>query len=270
MSSASWWYCGVASPSEVREALSQLDEPWLRAYRVAARQLGSLTSAASPIALALLEQAALDGLSPEGFLEKLGKALSSEGSLAERLLAWDARGWSASLLSLPGGVLEVRMLRGHEMVIVGKVHAQEALEAGVRGLREELRARLEDAVVEARLTGRVAPRWLRLVSTLLALRILGLACELGPAPGPQAPRVLAVEQAEVGGVRLSAALLRAGRGRKYIVLAVSGRTVARVRVGGRGRTAAKVENVVRSLPRSISPELRAALLDLAQRLIARG
>ena len=267
VSSASWWYRGVASLSEIEKALSQLDKPWLRAYRDAVKQLSGLTPAASPIALALLEQAALESLDPEGFLEKLSRVLGSEGSLVERLLAWDASGWSASLLPLPGYAFEVRLLRGHEMVIVGRVHAWEVLEAGVRGLCEKLRARMEVAVSEARLEGRASPKWLRLVSMLLALRILSTACELSPTLGRH-PIVLAVERAEVGGVKLSAELM-VERWKKYLVLRVSGREVARLRVGDPGKTEAKAARVIKNLPRDVSPEVRVKLRELAERLIAR-
>jgi hypothetical protein len=269
LASASWWYCGVASPGEVEEALSQLGEPWLRAYEAAVEQLSRYTPGAGPIALALLEQAALEGLSPEGFLEKLGGALAS-GSLAEGLLAWDACGWRASLLPLPTGDIEVRLLRGHEMVVVCKAPAWDALEAGVRGLAGSLRARLEEAL-PAGLRGRVSGRWLRLASLLLAIELIGTALELPPGLRERRrPAVLLAERAEVEGVEVSVEVVRR-RGRRYLAASLSGRRIASVRLGSSPSKAADklLRALDHSMPKSVKPEVRAALQQLLQRVAER-
>jgi len=178
-SSASLWYCWVASHSELEEAGSKLDPLWQEAHRVAAgRVSGFLPAAAAPVALALLEQAAAEGLDPDGFLAKLDKLLGAGGDPVELLLSWDARGWRLSTLLLATRAFEVRLERGYEMLVVDRVAAEEALEAGREGARGEAAGEGEGSAPAAKLREGVAERWLKLVSLLLALEIVGRACEL--------------------------------------------------------------------------------------------
>lgn len=184
--SASWWYRLVASYSELKDATAKLDPLWQEALRVAAGRVGSLLPAAgAPAALALLEQAAAEGLDPDGFFAKLDKLLGAGGDPVELLLSWDAQGWRLSALLLATRAFEVKLERGYEMLVVDRVAAEEALEAGVKGLAGRLEAKLKEAVAAAGPRGGVAERWLKLVSLLLALEIVGRACELPPPPEAQ-------------------------------------------------------------------------------------
>lgn len=270
--SASWWYRHVASYSELKEATAKLDPLWQEALRVTAGRVGGfLPAAGAPVALALLEQAVAEGLDPDGFLTKLEKLLGAGGDPVERLLSWDVRGWRLSVLLLVTRVFEVKLERSYEMLVVDHVNAKEALEAGVKGLAERLEAKLKEAVAAAELRGGVAERWLKLVSLLLALEIVGRACELPPPPPKpkKAVRVLA-ERAEVGGVEVAVEIVRRG-GKRYLTARVSGKRIVAVRFGDLKKAAGTfLKALDNSLPKSAKPEVKTELQRLLQRIVERA
>jgi hypothetical protein len=275
--SASWWYRLVASYSELKDATAKLDPLWQEAHRVAAGRVGSLLPAAgAPAALALLEQAAAEGLDPDGFLAKLDKLLGAGGDPVELLLSWDARGWRLSTLLLATRAFEVKLERGYEMLVVDRVAAEEALEAGVKGLAGRLEAKLKEAVAAAGPRGGVAERWLKLVSLLLALEIVGRACELPPPPrrkkpvrrGKPATRLS--ERAEVDGIEVAVKVVRRG-GRKYLAASVSGKRIAAVRFGDLKKAAGILLKALdNNLPKSVKPEVKTELQRLLQRIVERA
>ena len=266
-SSASLWYCWVASQRELEEAEFKLDPLWQEARRVAAgRVSGFLPAAAAPVALALLEQAA-EGLDPDGFLAKLDKLLGAGGDPVELLLSWDARGWRLSTLLLATRAFEVRLERGYEMLVADRVAAGDALELGVRGLAERLLAKVKEALQAAKLREGVAERWLKLASLLLALDIVGRACELAPPPKRGKPAALLAERAEVGGVEVAVEVLRRGW-RKYLAASVSGKRVVTVRLGDPRKAEGKLLKALDSnLPKSAKPEVKAELQRLLRKVL---
>ena len=269
---ASLWYCFVAPYRELEEAVSKLDPLWQEAHRVAAARVGALLPAAGPpVALALLEQAAAEGLDPDGFIAKLEGLLEAGGDPIELLLSWGVGGWKPSTLLLASRSLEVKLERGYEMVVFDRVPAEKALEAGVRGLAERLRAKLEEAVAAAKLRGKVTERWLKAVALLLALEIFGRACEIRPAPAErERPAETLAERAKVGDAEIAVEVVRRGR-RKYLAASLSGKMVVAVRFGDLKRAAEKVVRALSSnLPKSVKPEVKAEFQRLLQRLVERA
>jgi len=269
---ASLWYCFVAPYRELEEAVSKLDPLWQEAHRVAAARIGDLLPAAGPpIALALLEQAAVEGLDLDAFVAKLEGLLGAGGDPIELLLSWGVGGWKPSALLLASRSFEVKLERGYEMVVFDRVPAEEALEAGVRGLAERLRAKLEEAVAAVRLRGKVAERWLRVIALLLALDVLGRACELRSAPAKrERPAEVLAERARVGGFEVAVEVVGRGR-RRYLAIGLSGKRVVAVRLDDLKKAAEKALKALNNnLPKSVKPEVKAEFQRLLQRLVERA
>jgi hypothetical protein len=182
--SPSWWYGFVMSRQEVDLKLSSLPPEWLKAYLLLEKRLRKhLPNLSRLIALVLVEQFMHTGKEP-GYVRGYAMRISPIDPLKSLLDPAISR-WKVAHMHLkPKPEFEVRVESTHEIVVVDRIPASQALSLGVSGLRQRIYAQLrENREVKLRTGDAFTDNWLKLASTIAAVKIVGEAFSTGlPKP----------------------------------------------------------------------------------------
>jgi len=179
LESPTWWYSFVISVNQLEQKLSELSSDYLKEYSILEEMLRNhIGILSSLVAFVLLSQYVHAGKSPM-HLQEITSHMANKG-LPNLVLDQEFSGWRINYKRIaPLPKFEIRVESTNELIVVDVVFAREARLLGIDGLRKRIYTKLsENQDVRIRTGSVFIDEWLRLVSTVLAIKIVGESMEL--------------------------------------------------------------------------------------------
>jgi hypothetical protein len=174
LESPTWWYSFIISLNQLEQKLSELSSDHLREYSILEEMLRDhIGTLSSLVAFVLLSQYVHAGKSPM-HLQDIMSHMAIKG-LPKLVLDQEFSGWRINYKRMaPLPKFEIRVESTNELIVVDVVFAREARLLGIDGLRKRIYTKLsENPDVRIRTGSVFLDEWLRLVSTVLAIKIVG-------------------------------------------------------------------------------------------------
>ncbi|WP_288005398.1 DUF2192 domain-containing protein [Thermofilum sp.] len=174
LESPTWWYSFIISLNQLEQKLSELSSDHLREYSILEEMLRDhISTLSSLVAFVLLSQYVHAGKSPKDLQDILYR-MGNTG-LPNLILDQEFSGWKIIYKRIaPFPMFEIRVESTNELIVVDVVSTREARLLGIDGLRKRIYTKLsENPDVRLRTGGIFLDEWLRLVSTILAIKIAG-------------------------------------------------------------------------------------------------
>jgi len=178
LESPTWWYSFIISLNQLEQKLSELSSNHLREYlRLEKRLRKHIRILSRLVAFVLLSQYVHAGKSP-WHLRDVASHMAITG-LSYTILDQEFSGWKINYKRIaPLPKFEIRVESTNELIVVDVVYTREALLLGIDGLRKRIYAKLsENQDVRLRTGSIFLDEWLRLVSTVIAIKIVGESLE---------------------------------------------------------------------------------------------
>ena len=178
LESPTWWYSFIISLNQLEQKLSELSSNHLREYlRLEKRLRKHIRILSRLVAFVLLSQYVHAGKSP-WHLRDVASHMAITG-LPYTILDQEFSGWKINYKRIaPLPKFEIRVESTNELIVVDVVYTREALLLGIDGLRKRIYAKLsENQDVRLRTGSIFLDEWLRLVSTVIAIKIVGESLE---------------------------------------------------------------------------------------------
>ncbi|MCC5998445.1 MAG: DUF2192 domain-containing protein [Thermofilum sp.] len=178
LESPTWWTSFVFSPLQLDHELSELPSELLKEYLRLEKSLRNHICLLSRlVALTFLLQYIQAGKST-WYLRGVASHLVITG-LPNLILDQEFSGWRINYKRIaPLPKFEIRVESRNELIVVDVVSTREARLLGIDGLRKRIYTKLsENQDVRLRTGGIFLDEWLRLVSTVLAIKIVGESME---------------------------------------------------------------------------------------------
>jgi hypothetical protein len=186
LESPTWWYSFVISLNQLERKLSELSSDHLKEYSILEEMLRDhIGILSSLVAFVLLSQYVHAGKSPM-HLQDITSHMATK-RLPNLVLDQEFSGWRINYKRIaPLPMFEIRVESTNELIVVDVIFAREARLLGIDGLRKRIYTKLsENQDVRIRTGSVFIDEWLRLVSTVLAIKIVGESMELNQ-PSSQA------------------------------------------------------------------------------------